>query len=68
MENESQLTTQETNQTQADYVKKIELNPIIVNSKNFDINLVCNSFVRSIYDKSSIDIILYLQGFSELNK
>ncbi|KAI2802315.1 hypothetical protein RDWZM_010270 [Blomia tropicalis] len=39
-----------------------------ISNQHFDINLVCDSFLRSIDDKSAIDIILYLQAFAELNK
>lgn len=41
---------------------------VMVSPVHFDINLVCDSFLRSIDDKSAIDVFLYLQAFSELNK
>ncbi len=43
---------------------------VVSSSSNspFDINLVCDRFLRSISDKAAIDTLLYLQGFTELNK
>lgn len=41
---------------------------VVVNSTAFDLNLVCDRFLRSINDKSAIEMPLYLQGFTELNK
>lgn len=37
-------------------------------STPFDINLVCDRFLRSIEDRAAIHTTLYLQGFTELNK
>lgn len=69
MADKATLSEQQTEKdTRHELSKVINATVVVSSSKNFDFNLVCDSFLRSIHDQDAINICFYLQGYSELNK